>query len=94
MRILQADEFRAWLSEQPEKVQVIVQARLGRIQDEGHFGLVNRFGLITELKWTSGMRIYTFVKAPNLIVLLGGNKNGQEKDIRKAKKILKRFVRI
>jgi putative addiction module killer protein len=65
---------------------------LTRIEQEGHFGIVNRFMGITELKWSSGLRVYTAEIKPAIFVLLGGNKNGQEKDIKRAKKILDQIV--
>jgi hypothetical protein len=43
---------------------------------------------ITELRWKSGLRVYSAERISNLILLLGGNKNGQDKDIRKAKRLL------
>jgi putative component of toxin-antitoxin plasmid stabilization module len=40
------------------------------------------------LKWKSGLRVYAHRnEATLMIVLLGGNKNGQNKDIRQAQKI-------
>jgi len=87
-RLFKTEIFANWYKDLDLYTQKIVYARLIRIEQEGHFGTVNRFDRITELKWRSGLRIYTVVVAPNVFVLLGGNKNEQEKDIRKAKKIL------
>ena len=40
-------------------------------------------------KWGIGRRVYyALIPEKNIILLLGGNKNGQDKDIAKAKKIL------
>lgn len=60
------------------------------IEEEGHFGhhkfLRNE---LWELKFNDGRRIYyTYVPESKVILLLGGNKNGQSKDIQKATKIL------
>ena len=86
--ILKTRKFLSWLETLPAKTQAIVNARFDRIELDGHFGLVNRFDGLIELKWTSGLRIYTFLYQNRvMIVLWGGNKNGQEKDIHKAKKI-------
>jgi len=42
-----------------------------------------------ELNFNDGRRIYyTIIPEKNLILLLGGNKNGQKKDIQKARKII------
>lgn len=90
MRIFKTKEFGKWFSELPEKPQLIVKARLQRIEHDGHFGTINTFEGLIELKWKSGLRVYTHRhEATLLIVLLGGNKNGQSKDIRQAQKILK-----
>jgi len=88
-QILITETFGAWYKRVDKHTQRIIDARLTRIEQEGHFGTVNRFDGITELKWKSGVRVYTAIVEPNVFVLLGGNKNGQEKDIRQAKKILK-----
>lgn len=52
-------------------------------------------GSLAELKWGNGRRIYftlTKDELGNIIILLiGGNKNSQDKDIRKAKSILKKI---
>jgi putative addiction module killer protein len=92
-RIYRTDEFIAWYSEQPFRVQTHIEARLERIESEGYFGVSNRFDGLIELKWGSGLRIYTHLMSDRLLlVLLGGNKNGQDKDIQRAKKILKRVL--
>jgi putative addiction module killer protein len=87
-RVLKTDEFLEWFYQQTNITKRMIDARLDRISLEGHLGFVNRFDGLIELKWTSGMRIYTFIYDQKLIIALhGGNKNGQEKDIQKAKKI-------
>ncbi len=49
------------------------------------------FDGIIELKWKSGLRIYTArIGKVVIIVLAGGTKNGQSKDIKKAKKLLEK----
>jgi putative addiction module killer protein len=83
-------EFQAWLSEQDGLTVKRVRARLERVENEGHFGDHKHFADLTELRWKVGLRVYIAVIHPNVIVILGGNKNGQDKDIKKAKKILKR----
>ena len=86
--IYKTEEFEEWLGKQPLKTQIIVEARLERIEKDGHFGTTNSFDGLVELKWKSGLRIYTCRTEKIVIVMLyGGNKNAQDKDIRKAKKI-------
>ena len=88
-RLVQSEDFRLWRKQQPVKVQTLVDARLDRLQNSGHWGFINRFDGIIELKWKSGLRVYTFIAEKTLVViLLGGNKNGQSKDIKKAKILL------
>lgn len=90
IEIVKTAEFKQWFSKLPEKTQLIVNARLQRIEYDSHFGTINAFDGLIELKWKSGLRIYTHRWGDRLlIVLLGGNKNGQSKDIRQVKKILK-----
>ena len=93
-QILKSNDFMGWYRKQNAKTRVIIDARLDRIQIDGHFGFTNQFDGLVELKWTSGMRIYTFVHNKVVVVVLyGGNKNGQDKDIKKAKRIRESFLR-
>lgn len=92
-QIIKTKEFSKWYDEQNEKTQTIIDARLERIAVDGHFGITNEFDGIIELKWKSGLRIYTFkYENTTLIVLLGGNKNGQTKDINFAKKLIRKIL--
>lgn len=46
-------------------------------------------GDLYELKWVSGRRIYyAYLEEENILLLLEGNKNGQNKAITRARKIL------
>lgn len=67
-------------------------ARLQRIRN-GNFGTINTIDIrISEFKLTfgGGIRIYyTVVDNQIVLLLLGGNKSTQQKDISKAKQILK-----
>jgi putative addiction module killer protein len=87
--IYKASEFDKWFADQAIKTKLIIKARLERLSQEGHWGFINKFDGLVELKWTSGLRVYTAVVGNvTVIILLGGNKNGQSKDIKKAKNIL------
>ncbi len=91
-QILKSSEFMIWYEKQNRKTKVVIDGRLDRIQIDGHFGFTNQFDGLIELKWPSGMRVYTFVyKRIIVVVLNGGNKNGQDKDIKEAKKIREAF---
>jgi putative addiction module killer protein len=85
--VFKTDEFEEWLNEQPPKTRTIIKARLDLIS-LGHFGSHKRFEGLIELKWLNGIRVYTFMWGTAIVVALhGGNKNGQNRDIKKAKKI-------
>lgn len=92
--IFNAREYDEWLEEQPAKSQVQIRERISKIRDNGYFGdhkdVEND---VWELRWKNGRRIYyAYIPEKNILLLLGGNKNGQDKDIRQAKKILQKHV--
>ena len=87
-------EYQNWLEEETYKSRVQITDRLTKIQTDGYFGdhkpLVDD---VWELKWINGRRLYyAYLAEINLVLLLGGNKNGQSKDITKAKKIFKKYI--
>jgi putative addiction module killer protein len=87
-------EYDEWLEEQPAKSQVQIREHLSHIQEDGHFGDHKDVeGDVWELKWKNGRRVYyAYIPEKKILLLLGGNKNGQNKDIREAKKILHKHV--
>ena len=94
IQMFKTSEFEEWFEGLPEKSKMIVNARFQRIAVDEHFGFINVFDGIIELKWKSGMRVYTHrLTKEKLFVLLGGSKNGQSKDINKAKKILFKLLK-
>lgn len=93
-RILKTTEYQEWIDDQTGRLCVQIADRLSKIQDDGHFG-VHKYleDSVWELKWLSGLRVYyAHIPEKNILVLLGGNKNGQNKDINKAKKILNKYT--
>ncbi|MBI4056610.1 MAG: type II toxin-antitoxin system RelE/ParE family toxin [Elusimicrobia bacterium] len=97
MNILQTPEFREWFDALRDKEQTQVSARLDRIREHNHFGDMRnlREGL-AELRWERGLRVYFSVveiDGKAVLVLCGGLKNDQKKDIRRARKILERYAR-
>lgn len=88
--ILSTEEFENWYEGQPEKAQVQIMGRLEKIENHGHFGTIKNLDYdLWEMKWQNGRRIYyAYFEKQNILLLLGGNKNGQDKDIRQARKIL------
>ncbi len=87
LKVLKTLEFEKWFSKLERKSQAIVTARLDLLS-LGHFGNHKRFQGLIELKWKNGIRVYSFMWGSAIIITLnGGGKNGQKKDIEKAKKI-------
>jgi putative addiction module killer protein len=93
-KIFQTDEFEAWREDEPAKSQVQIAKRIEHIKEEGHFGdhkLVRNH--VWELRWDNGRRVYySIIPVNQVLLLLGGNKNGQTKDINQAEKIYKEWV--
>lgn len=88
--IYNTPEYDEWLGEQPAKSQVQIRQRIAYIQDEGYFGDCKRVEHdVWELKWKNGRRVYyAYILEKSVLLILGGNKNGQDKDIKQATKIL------
>lgn len=93
IEIKKTEEFDAWFEAQTAKEKAQIDKRLDAITEHGHFGDVRQLDEIAELKWKSGRRVYFGRIESELILLLtGGNKNGQDKDIKQAKAIFARYV--
>ena len=94
MRILFSLEFNKWLLQQTDKAKCQIEYRIDRIRFDNYFGdykLIDLEHNISELRWRNGRRVYfALLPEESLILLLGGNKNGQKKDIQKAKNIFKK----
>lgn len=86
-----------WLSSLDKQIKVRIQSRLTRLL-ENNFGDYKKIdNEISELrsKFGSGYRIY-YTEIDNVIVLLinGGDKSTQSKDIKKAKLLLQEWRNI
>lgn len=90
----ETEEYKEWLKTQTLKSQRQILDRLLKIEEESHFGHHKYLEEdVWELKFNDGKRIYYgFVRKFNIILLLGGNKNGQDKDIKKATKIFRKIT--
>jgi len=74
---------------------VQINKRLAMIKFEGHFGDHKSISFyekrelkdkVWELRWSDGRRVYhAYIPEKKILLLLGGNKNGQSKDVSKAK---------
>ena len=80
-------KYEEWFQTQTERSRLQIEKRLDMIKRDGHFGHVRDLGDdLLELKFNDGRRIYyTIIRINNVILLLGGCKNGQDSDIRKAR---------
>lgn len=102
-RLLQTEEFEDWLDGESKKSHYQVDTRLAKLRLDGYFGTINNVSKkdkppvknrVWELKFNDGRRIY-YVCFPeqNILLLLGGNKNGQNQDITKAKNLFIKSVK-
>ena len=90
----ETDEYTEWLDTQTLKSKRQIQDRVLKIEHEGYFGHHKYLESedLWELKFNDGRRIYyVIVPETKVILLLGGNKNGQDKDIKKASNILRKL---
>ena len=95
-RVVRLKEFINWFSKLTNKEQALVDARISRIRLEGHFGDVKHLGeSLFELRWRNGKRVYFTIAQDQegkfLILILGGYKNSQRRDISKAQKLIKKL---
>jgi putative addiction module killer protein len=88
LRVLQ--KYLTWFRSLKLKEAGQVESRLKRIVDEDHFGNAKDLGDgLWELKFNNGNRIYyARTGKTELTLISGGNKHGQDKDIKKAKSFL------
>lgn len=96
-RLILTEEFEVWLDKESPRSRYQIDTRLAKIRLDGYFGThksVSSYekgelkNQIWELKFNDGRRIYyAYIPEKNILLLLGGNKNGQDKDISKAKSI-------
>jgi putative addiction module killer protein len=90
--LLLTQEFEDWLVSRTKKERLQIYDRFDAISREGYFGdhkSVTDDNSVWELRWVNGRRIYySYLPQTEIIILLGGNKNGQKKDIARAERIL------
>ncbi|MCF8254362.1 MAG: type II toxin-antitoxin system RelE/ParE family toxin [Bacteroidia bacterium] len=89
-------EFDKWLRKLKDlRAKAKILFRIQKIENDGHFGDCEPVGNgIRELKidYSKGYRVYFKESDRKIIILLiGGEKSTQQKDIEKAKEILKRI---
>ncbi len=95
-QILKTDEFDKWLRKLRDKRAVAkILLRIQRIQELGNFGDCESVGgEIRELRihYAKGYRVYLSKEGENIVLLLnGGIKTSQARDIKRAQTILKTY---
>lgn len=85
--------FEKWFKKQCQIDQSQILERFSRIMLYQNFGDYKYLDSgIWELRWKNGRRIYYgYLHALDIVIILGGNKNGQKRDIAQAKKIFKEY---
>ncbi len=94
--IEKTDEFDRWLRKLKDlRAKAKILFRIQKIENDEHFGDCEPFGDgIRELKidYAKGYRVYFKESDGKIIILLiGGDKSTQQRDIDKSKEILKRL---
>ena len=95
MKVITTPEFDEWFCGLGSKAMRQVENRLDRIREHHHFGDSKHLGdQLFELRWKSGRRAYysriTIEPGELVLMLLGGDKNGQSEDILYARRVLER----
>ena len=96
MKIVSTYEFNNWYKKMTVREKAQVDARIARVEEHEHLGdwkyIANG---LAELRWKNGRRIYfTKLKGKIILLLIGGYKNDQKKDIKEAHKLLKRYAKF
>lgn len=95
-QVVETQEYIEWFNKLNKKEQAQVHARVTKIRLYGYFGDTKKLdSSLAELKWKNGRRVY-FTVAKNhtghiIILLLGGSKNTQSKDITNARKAIRKL---
>jgi len=92
IQILEADSYLHWLDNLNKKEVAQIKARIERLETFEHFGDAKNLGEgLAELRWKNGWRLYfSVIGYKKIILIIGGHKNEQEKNIKKARLFLKR----
>lgn len=92
---LKTAEYSTWYESQKVKVRAQIDSRLDKIKEYDHYGHIRKLSsVLFEIKFNNGNRIYCtekIIDGKTVILILGGNKNGQDKDIRRAQKIAEKI---
>ena len=96
-RVFRSEQFKCWYSKLSGKDKRIVDARVDLARSFGvlsNYKQLDKDYSLYEFKWNSGLRVYFALlndRAGRFILLLiGGNKNTQERDIMNSKNIIRK----
>jgi putative addiction module killer protein len=94
IKIETTEDFNDWLLSLTCNEKIQVTKRLIKIEEESHFGDFKYLDDdLYELRWRNGWRVYfTRISVKEILLLLGGHKNGQKKDIKKAYLVFSRYA--
>jgi putative addiction module killer protein len=96
MRIEQTEDFKAWLDRLKDlSARARVLMRIDRLAHSNPGDFRNLSGGLSELKIDvgPGYRVYYSLRGDKLLLLLvGGDKSTQDKDIKKARRILETWL--
>lgn len=95
-KIVKTADFLIWMYGCNARTRDQVEMRLSRITEFNHFGDYKLLDdHLLELRWRNGMRVYFSVLSVQedkiLLLLMGGNKNSQSKDIARARRNLREY---
>ena len=97
LEILQTDEFTKWMKLRDTDAKARINVRIRRISLTGNFGDVKPVGDgVYELRidYGPGYRVYYSQRGSEIVLLLiGGDKSSQQKDIDKAKRLNAEYER-
>lgn len=94
IEIIKTQEFVGWTKKLSKKEQRMIDSRLSNIQEFQHFGDCKNVGEnLLELRWRNGRRVYfSRLSKTSILFLVGGLKNAQKKDIKKACLLYERYT--
>ena len=94
MLVDETPDYREWFEQRSKADKAQISARVIRIREHNHLGDTRYLGKgLAELRWKNGRRVYyAAIGKDSILFLIGGNKNGQKKDIEKARHILQKYT--
>lgn len=94
MKVSSTRDFDNWYDKQTLREKAQIDARISRIEESEYFGDCKYLGEgLAELRWKNGRRVYfTKIDGTIILLLIGGLKNAQKKDIKKARLLIQRYA--